>query len=121
MRAIQAAERGGYEGAGVVMEDPSRRFSAGQRVLFFAGPGGVTEDGTCAEITSGALRREGGRRHDEDGGDASKTNRSPSAGRGWFRLGGASGQDEAAREEVVAALRAIEQRTGVDAFTVRDV
>jgi len=61
MRAIQAAERGGYEGAGVVMEDPSRRFSAGQRVLFFAGPGGVTEDGTCAEITLGALRREGGR------------------------------------------------------------
>ena len=61
MRAIQAAERGGYEGAGVVMEDPSRRFSAGERVLFFAGPGGVTVDGTCAEITSGALRREGGR------------------------------------------------------------
>ena len=42
----------GNEGAGVVMEDPSGRFSAGERVLFFAGPGGVTEDGTFAEIAS---------------------------------------------------------------------
>src|SRR5580700_4730441 len=42
----------GNEGAGVVMEDPSGRFSAGERVLFFAGPGGVTQDGTFAEITS---------------------------------------------------------------------
>jgi NADPH:quinone reductase-like Zn-dependent oxidoreductase len=42
----------GNEGAGVVMEDPSERFSAGERVLFFAGPGGVTQDGTFAEITS---------------------------------------------------------------------
>src|SRR6185312_14918309 len=31
---------------------PSGRFSAGERVLFFAGPGGVTQDGTFAEITS---------------------------------------------------------------------
>ncbi|HEX4864173.1 MAG TPA: zinc-binding alcohol dehydrogenase family protein, partial [Acidimicrobiales bacterium] len=42
----------GNEGAGVVMEDPSGRFSPGERVLFFAGPGGVTEDGTFAEITA---------------------------------------------------------------------
>ena len=41
----------GNEGAGVVMEDPSGRFSAGERVLFFAGPGGVTQDGTFAEMT----------------------------------------------------------------------
>jgi hypothetical protein len=42
----------GNEGAGVVIEDPSGRFSAGERVLFFAGPGGVAEDGTFAEMTS---------------------------------------------------------------------
>ena len=42
----------GNEGAGVVVEDPSGRFSAGERVLFFAGPGGVTQDGTFAEMTS---------------------------------------------------------------------
>ena len=42
----------GNEGAGVVMEDPSGRFPAGERVLFFAGPGGVTQDGTFAEMTS---------------------------------------------------------------------
>jgi NADPH2:quinone reductase len=42
----------GNEGAGVVMEDPSGRFSAGERVLFFAGPGGVAQDGTFAEMTS---------------------------------------------------------------------
>jgi NADPH:quinone reductase len=42
----------GNEGAGVVIEDLSGRFSAGERVLFFAGPGGVAEDGTFAEMTS---------------------------------------------------------------------
>ena len=42
----------GNEGAGVVIEDPSGRFPAGERVLFFAGPGGVTEDGTFAEVAS---------------------------------------------------------------------
>jgi NADPH2:quinone reductase len=42
----------GNEGAGVVIEDPSGRYSDGERVLFFAGPGGVTQDGTFAEITS---------------------------------------------------------------------
>jgi len=42
----------GNEGAGVVVEDPTGRFSAGERVLFFAGPGGVTRDGTFAEMTS---------------------------------------------------------------------
>src|SRR6266849_2776790 len=42
----------GNEGAGVIIEDPSGRFSAGERVLFFAGPGGVTKDGTFAEMAS---------------------------------------------------------------------
>ena len=42
----------GNEGAGVVIDDPSGRFPAGQRVLFFAGPGGVTQDGTFAEVAS---------------------------------------------------------------------
>jgi NADPH2:quinone reductase len=42
----------GNEGAGVVVEDPSGRFSAGERVLFFAGPGAVTQNGTFAEMTS---------------------------------------------------------------------
>jgi NADPH2:quinone reductase len=42
----------GNEGAGIVIEDPSGRFPAGQRVLFFAGPGGVTQDGTFAEVAS---------------------------------------------------------------------
>jgi NADPH:quinone reductase len=42
----------GNEGAGVVIEDPFGRFSVGERVLFFAGPGGVAEDGTFAEMTS---------------------------------------------------------------------
>ena len=41
----------GNEGAGVVVEDPSGRFVPGERVLFFAGPGGVTQDGTFAEMT----------------------------------------------------------------------
>jgi NADPH:quinone reductase-like Zn-dependent oxidoreductase len=39
----------GNEGAGVVVEDPTNRFVEGDRVLFFAGPGGVTQDGTWAE------------------------------------------------------------------------
>ncbi len=34
----------GNEGAGVDLEDPSGRFSVGERVLFFARPGGVTEE-----------------------------------------------------------------------------
>ena len=41
----------GNEGAGVVVEDLSGRFSAGERVLFFAGLGGVARDGTFAEMT----------------------------------------------------------------------
>jgi NADPH2:quinone reductase len=36
----------------VVIEDPFGRFCAGERVLFFAGPGGVTQDGTFAEMAS---------------------------------------------------------------------
>jgi NADPH:quinone reductase len=51
-RATKSPLVPGNEGAGVVMEDPSGRFSAGERVLFFAGAGGVTQDGTFAEITS---------------------------------------------------------------------
>jgi NADPH2:quinone reductase len=51
-RATKSPLVPGNEGAGVVIEDPSERFSAGERVLFFAGAGGVTEDGTFAEITS---------------------------------------------------------------------
>jgi NADPH:quinone reductase len=42
----------GNEGAGVVIEDTCGRFSAGDRVLFFAGPGGVAQDGTFAEMVS---------------------------------------------------------------------
>jgi NADPH:quinone reductase len=42
----------GNEGAGVVIDDPSGRFSAGEPVVFFAGPGGVTQDGTVAEMAS---------------------------------------------------------------------
>src|SRR5271170_8525605 len=41
----------GNEGRGVVVEDPSGRFSAGERVLFFAGPGGVSQDGAFADVT----------------------------------------------------------------------
>jgi NADPH:quinone reductase-like Zn-dependent oxidoreductase len=40
----------GNEGAGVVVEDPTKRFVAGDRVLFYAGPGGVIQDGTWAEF-----------------------------------------------------------------------
>jgi NADPH2:quinone reductase len=35
----------GNEGSGIVMEDPSGRFPGGARVLFFAGPGGIGQDG----------------------------------------------------------------------------
>jgi NADPH2:quinone reductase len=41
----------GNEGAGIVMDDPFGRCSMGERVLFFAGPGGVSQDGTYAEMT----------------------------------------------------------------------
>jgi NADPH:quinone reductase-like Zn-dependent oxidoreductase len=39
----------GNEGAGVVEEDSTEQFAPGDRVLFFAGPGGVAQDGTFAE------------------------------------------------------------------------
>jgi NADPH2:quinone reductase len=42
----------GNEGAGVVVQDRSARFAPGERVLFFAGPGGVAQDGTFAELTT---------------------------------------------------------------------
>jgi NADPH:quinone reductase-like Zn-dependent oxidoreductase len=40
----------GNEGAGVVVVDPAGHWAAGTRVMFFAGPGGVTADGTMAEF-----------------------------------------------------------------------
>lgn len=40
----------GNEGAGVVAADPDGRWAPGSRVMFFAGPGGVTTDGTMAEF-----------------------------------------------------------------------
>ncbi len=39
----------GSEGSGRVAHDPSGRWSEGDRVLFFAGPGGLARDGTYAE------------------------------------------------------------------------
>ena len=42
----------GNEGVGVVIEDPSGRFPADERVLFFAGRSGVAQDSTFAEMTS---------------------------------------------------------------------
>jgi NADPH2:quinone reductase len=39
----------GSEGAGLVAADPSGHWPAGTRVMFFAGSGGVTADGTMAE------------------------------------------------------------------------
>jgi NADPH2:quinone reductase len=42
----------GNEGAGIVVEEPAGRFAPGDRVLFFAGPGGVTVDGTFAELAA---------------------------------------------------------------------
>lgn len=41
----------GNEGAGVVVADPAGRWVPGARVMFFAGSGGVTADGTMAEFT----------------------------------------------------------------------
>ncbi len=40
----------GNEGAGIVAADPEGRWRPGARVMFFAGPGGVTADGTMAEF-----------------------------------------------------------------------
>ena len=40
----------GNEGAGVVVADPAGRWEPGTRVMFFAGPVGVTADGTMAEF-----------------------------------------------------------------------
>ena len=40
----------GNEGAGTVLEDPSGTFRRGERVVFFAGTGGVMRDGTYAEL-----------------------------------------------------------------------
>jgi NADPH2:quinone reductase len=41
----------GGEGAGIVVADPGGQWPAGTRVMFFAGSGGVTADGTMAEYT----------------------------------------------------------------------
>ena len=40
----------GNEGAGVIAADPDEHWPIGTRVMFFAGPGGVTADGTMAEF-----------------------------------------------------------------------
>ena len=40
----------GNEGAGIVAADPGDHWQPGTRVMFFAGPGGVTVDGTMAEF-----------------------------------------------------------------------
>lgn len=40
----------GNEGAGVVAVDPAGQWATGTRVMFFAGSGGVTADGTMAEF-----------------------------------------------------------------------
>ncbi len=40
----------GNEGAGLVVADPAGRWAPGTRVMFFAGPGGVTGRGTMAEF-----------------------------------------------------------------------
>jgi NADPH2:quinone reductase len=40
----------GCEGAGIVAVDPDGRWPVGTRVMFFAGSGGVTADGTMAEF-----------------------------------------------------------------------
>jgi NADPH:quinone reductase-like Zn-dependent oxidoreductase len=42
----------GNEGAGVVVADASGRFAPGDRVLFLGGAGGVTRDGSFAELTA---------------------------------------------------------------------
>src|ERR1700757_1873098 len=39
----------GNEGAGRVVRDPAGRWSAGERGMFFAGPGGLARDGPYAE------------------------------------------------------------------------
>jgi NADPH:quinone reductase-like Zn-dependent oxidoreductase len=39
----------GNEGSGRVVADPQGRWSEGDRVMFFAGPGGLARDGTYAE------------------------------------------------------------------------
>jgi NADPH2:quinone reductase len=41
----------GTEGSGRVAHDPSGQWSEGDRVLFFAGPGGIGRDGTYADYT----------------------------------------------------------------------
>ena len=49
------------------------------------------------------------------------TNRGPSVGGGWIRLGGRKLAGGSCRDEVVAALHALRARTGTRVFTVRDV
>jgi len=49
------------------------------------------------------------------------TNRGPAVDGGWFRLGGRKLAAGSCRNEVVAAIRALTARNGVDVFTVGDV
>ena len=49
------------------------------------------------------------------------TNRGPSVGGGWIRLGGRKLAGGSCRDEVVVALHGLRARTGAQVFTVRDV
>ena len=49
------------------------------------------------------------------------TNRGPSVGGGWIRLGARRLAGGSCRDEVAAAIQALAARTGVQLFTVRDV
>ena len=49
------------------------------------------------------------------------TNRGPSVAGGWVRLGGRRLAAGSCRDEVVAAIQALEDRTGAQTFTARDV
>ena len=49
------------------------------------------------------------------------TNRGPSVGGSWIRLGGRKVAGRSCRDEVVAALHALHARTGTQVFTARDV
>ena len=49
------------------------------------------------------------------------TNRGPSVGGGWIRLGARKLAGGSCRDEVVTALQVLGARTGTEVFTVRDV
>jgi hypothetical protein len=49
------------------------------------------------------------------------TNRGPTVAGGWVRLGGRKLAEASCRDEVAAALAALQERTGQQVFTVREV